>query len=102
MVDTYLPQINGVATHVKTLKEGLEAIGHTVLVVTVDTSAKHHYIEDGVLRCPAAALKYFYDYGVASSHSAERDRLLDDFAFDVIHIHTEFGVGWSGVETAGG
>ena len=100
MVNTYLPQINGVATHVKTLKEGLEAIGHTVLVVTVDTSAKHHYIEDGVLRCPAAALKYFYDYGVASSHSAERDRLLDDFAFDVIHIHTEFGVGWSGVETA--
>lgn len=29
-----------------------------------------------------------------------RDRLLDDFAFDVVHIHTEFGVGWSGVETA--
>lgn len=98
--DTYLPQINGVATHVKTLKEGLEAIGHTVLVVTVDTSAKRHYIEDGVLRCPATPLKYFYDYGAASSHSGERDRLLDDFAFDVVHIHTEFGVGWSGVETA--
>lgn len=98
--DTYLPQINGVATHVKTLKEGLEAIGHTVLVVTADTSARRHSIEDGVLRCPAAALKSLYDYGAASSRSAERDRLLDDFAFDVVHIHTEFGVGWSGVETA--
>ncbi|MCM1430727.1 MAG: glycosyltransferase [Muribaculaceae bacterium] len=98
--DTYLPQINGVATHVKTLKEGLEAIGHTVLVVTADTSARNHYINDGVLHCPAATLKHLYDYGAASSHSRERDRLLDDFAFDVVHIHTEFGIGWSGVETA--
>ncbi len=32
--ETYLPSINGVVTHVKTLKEGLEALGHTVLVVT--------------------------------------------------------------------
>ncbi|MCM1124990.1 MAG: glycosyltransferase [Lachnospiraceae bacterium] len=98
--DTYLPQINGVATHVKTLKEGLEAIGHTVLVVTADTSARGHYIHDGILHCPSATLKHLYDYGAASSHSRERNRLLDSFDFDVVHIHTEFGVGWSGVETA--
>ena len=35
--ETYLPSINGVVTHVKTLKEGLEALGHTVLVVTADS-----------------------------------------------------------------
>lgn len=98
--DTYLPQINGVATHVKTLKEGLEGIGHEVLVVTADTSAKNHYIEDGVLHCPATALKFLYDYGAASSHSTERESLLNRYSFDVVHIHTEFGVGWSGVETA--
>ena len=32
--ETYLPSINGVVTHVKTLKEGLEALGHTVLAVS--------------------------------------------------------------------
>ena len=32
--DTYLPEINGVAIHVAALKEGLENLGHEVLVVT--------------------------------------------------------------------
>ena len=32
-VETYVPLINGVVTHVKVLKEGLEALGHEVLVV---------------------------------------------------------------------
>lgn len=98
--DTYLPQINGVATHVKTLREGLEGIGHTVLVVTADTSAKSHYVEDGILHCPAATLKHLYDYGAAMAHDADRQRILDDYNPDVVHIHTEFGVGWSGMKTA--
>ena len=51
--ETYLPQINGVVTHIKILKEGLEALGHTVLIVTADAKAHRHYIEDGVLHCPA-------------------------------------------------
>lgn len=42
--ETYLRQINGVVTHVKILKEGLEALGHNVLIVTTDANAKHHYI----------------------------------------------------------
>ena len=50
--ETYLPQINGVVTHIKILKEGLEAVGHTVLIVTADAKAHRHYIEDGVLHCP--------------------------------------------------
>ena len=50
--ETYLPYINGVVTHVKLLREGLEKLGHTVLVVTSNPNTHHHYIEDGVLRCP--------------------------------------------------
>ena len=34
--ETYPPQINGVATHVKSLKDGLEQLGHQVLIVTAD------------------------------------------------------------------
>lgn len=98
--DTYLPQVNGVATHVKTLKDGLERIGHTVLVVTPDTSAKRHYVENNILHCPAMTLKRLYEYGAASSHNAERQHILSSYALDIVHIHTEFGVGWSGVEAA--
>ena len=38
--ETYLPDVNGVATHVKILAEGLKKLGHEVLVVTADASAK--------------------------------------------------------------
>ena len=38
--ETYLPYINGVVTHVKILKEGLEKLGHEVLIVTADASAR--------------------------------------------------------------
>ena len=55
--ETYLPQINGVATHVKTLKEGLETLDHHVLVVTADPKATCHHLEHGILRCPASDVK---------------------------------------------
>ena len=32
--EAYLPRINGVVTHIKLLKEGLEELGHQVLIVT--------------------------------------------------------------------
>ena len=98
--DTYLPQINGVATHVKTLKEGMERIGHQVTVVTADPGVPAHCIEDGILRCPATEIKELYGYGMASSRSAEREQILADLSFDVIHVHTEFGIGLSGAEIA--
>ena len=41
-VETYLPYINGVVTHIKVLKDGLTALGHEVLIVTADPHAKHH------------------------------------------------------------
>lgn len=98
--ETYIPNVNGVVAHVKTLKDGLEKLGHEVLVVTADKHARHHYIEDGVLRCPAAEIKRFYGFGVAPPLSRKRMRMIADFAPDVIHIHHEFGIGLSGIVAA--
>lgn len=98
--ETYLPQINGVATHIKTLKEGLETLGHRVLVVTADPKAAGHYVEHGILHCPAAELKDLYGYGMAASYSPERMRFIKEFSPDIAHVHTEFGIGSTGLETA--
>jgi 1,2-diacylglycerol 3-alpha-glucosyltransferase len=95
--ETYLPVINGVVTHVKALKEGLEELGHEVLIVTADSSVKNHEIEDGVMYCPAVRLKKIYNYDVASPLSAERHRRIKEFNPDIIHIHNEFGIGISGI-----
>ncbi len=94
--ETYLPYINGVVTHVKALRDGLEKLGHEVLVVTADTKTRRHYIKDGVLNCPAKTFKKIYNYGLASPISARRLILLKRFRPQVIHIHNEFGVGLSG------
>ena len=99
-VETYLPLINGVVTHVKILKDGLEQLGHTVLVVTADKEARHHYVKDDVLHCPAIEVKRFYGFGVAPPLSHTRLAFIKDFNPDVIHIHTEFGIGLSGVMAA--
>lgn len=98
--ETYLPYINGVVTHVKSLKDGLERAGHKVLVVSADIKARHHYIENGVLWCPAKEFKRFYDYGLASPVSLKRLRMIKRFHPDIIHIHNEFGVGLSGIAIA--
>ena len=98
--ETYLPCINGVVTHIKTLKDGLEALGHEVLIVTADSKVKNHVISNGVMYCPAVRLKKIYNYDVSSPLSTERMQLLRDFNPDIVHIHNEFGIGISGIRLA--
>ena len=95
--ETYLPHINGVVTHVKILRDGLVQLGHEVLVVTADAGAQHHYVEDGILHCPAHTSKKFYNYSLSLPISNSRLRLVREFAPDIIHIHNEFGIGMSGL-----
>ncbi len=99
--EAYLPRINGVVTHIKLLKEGLEARGHQVLIVTADGDAKQHYLQDGVLHCPAIKLKKKLS-GFETSLPLSRTRLryVRDFAPDIIHVETEFGMGLCGVSIA--
>ena len=95
--ETYLPHINGVVTHVKILRDGLVQLGHEVLVVTADAGARHHYVEDGILDCPAHTSRRFYNYSLSLPISNSRLRLVREFAPDIIHIHNEFGIGMSGL-----
>ncbi|MDR2656154.1 MAG: glycosyltransferase [Oscillospiraceae bacterium] len=100
-VETYLPFINGVVTHVKALKEGLESLGHNVLVVSAYPNARRHYIKDGVLHCPSLRLKKLYGFGLAAPVSRTRMKYLEEFNPDICHVHQEFGIGLFGVLAAG-
>lgn len=94
--ETYLPDVNGVATHIKTLKDGLEAMGHSVLIVKADASSRRNYIEKDVMHCPAVVAKKIYNYSISSPVSLERLILLKKWNPDIIHIQNEFGIGLSG------
>ena len=93
--DTYTPDINGVVSSIVTLQKELEKNGHDVFVITNHRSllAKR---EGNILRLPGMELKWLYGYKLSTPyHFSARDEIRD-MHLDVIHVHTEFGVGMFG------
>lgn len=92
--DSYPPYINGVSTSVAMLKKALEKQGHTVYVVTVSSHAlKYEYDEkEKILRIPGIPVG-IYDYRLSRIYPVSMINKMKNWKLDVIHSHTEFGIG---------
>lgn len=92
--DTYPPYINGVSTSIVMLKRALEKKGHQVFVVTVNNEiTKYRYEENGkVIRIPGLPIG-IYDYRLSGIYPIRCVNKIKKWKLDVIHSHTEFGVG---------
>lgn len=90
--DTYPPYINGVSTSVLMLKQGLEKLGHKVYVVTVNSENFHYKKEDDVLMIPGVPIGIM-DFRMTSLYPIKAQKIIKSWNLDVIHTHTEFGVG---------
>ena len=92
--DTYAPFINGVTTSVLMLKKGLEKLGHTVYIVTVnDKTLKYKFEENGkVVRVPGIPIG-IYDYRLSGIYPIKAINIIRKWKLDVIHSQTEFGIG---------
>ena len=92
--DVYPPYVNGVSTSVLMLKRSLEALGHQVYVVTVNNeNMKYKYEEDGnIIRVPGLPIG-IYDYRLTGINPVKAIKEIKKWRLDVIHSHTEFGVG---------
>lgn len=92
--DTYPPYINGVSTSVFMLKKALEKKGHQVYVVTVnDNSLKYQFEENKkVIRIPGLPTG-IYDYRFSRIYPVKIVKIIKKWKLDVIHSHTEFGIG---------
>jgi 1,2-diacylglycerol 3-alpha-glucosyltransferase len=84
VTDSYYPTRDGVVTSITIAKEGLEKLGHEVIVVAPDPGKDQRI--DGVHYFKAAKFKSYPGYFVPlyPSNKAEILRLIDP---DVIHIH---------------
>lgn len=91
--DTYLPDINGVATSVETLRKALEEHGHDVFVIANHKGLIHLKREGNILRLPGIELKWLYGYAMTSPVQLKAKEEIKMMNLDVIHVHTEFGVG---------
>ncbi|CAM3585857.1 glycosyltransferase [Erysipelothrix urinaevulpis] len=91
--DTYEPDINGVVISIKTLKNALEKLGHTVYIVTNQPSITQTSYDNNILRLPGVELKFLYGYVMSSPLHMQAMDFIEEMDLDVIHVHSEFGVG---------
>jgi 1,2-diacylglycerol 3-alpha-glucosyltransferase len=91
--DTYPPEINGVSisvfNHAKVMKEQ----GHDVFVMTTNPFSSLTLEEPGLIRLPGIELKKLYGYRMSSFFSAKAYQTIKKWQPDVIHIHTDAGIG---------
>ncbi|MCK9166053.1 MAG: glycosyltransferase family 4 protein [Acholeplasmatales bacterium] len=96
LTDAYQPIVSGVTTSILMLKEGLEALGHQVYVITTSAKGAKEYdkTEKGIIRLkgipfPKKGLKHFRYIPFVRGHLKK----IINLDLDVIHIHTEFSLG---------
>lgn len=91
--DTYTPDINGVVSSIVTLQKGLEAAGHEVYIITSHKGFIHSTKEGNVFRMPGLELKWLYGYILSTPYHFTVKAEIEKLNLDVVHVHTEFGVG---------
>lgn len=92
--DTYPPFINGVSTSIMMLQRSLEKMGHEVFIVTVNDEkiAYRYENEQKIIRIPGIPIG-IYDYRLTGIYPLKAINKIKKWNLDVIHSHTEFGVG---------
>lgn len=92
--DTYPPYINGVSTSVAMLESALKKKGHQVYIVTVnpDNLTYKYEDDDHIIRIPGIPTG-IYDYRLTGIYPLKALQKIKKWNLDVIHSHTEFGVG---------
>lgn len=91
--DTYAPDINGVVSSIMTLQESLIEQGHDVFIITTKHGLLSIKFENNVLRLPGIEIKKMYGYILTTPMQFRAYNIVKEMKLDIIHVHTEFGVG---------
>lgn len=94
--DTYFPQVSGVATSIRTLKEELEKLGHEVYIFTTTDRGVNRYEDPTIIRLPSVPFVSFTDRRVVYRGLLTSYRVAKSYRLDIIHTQTEFGMGMLG------
>lgn len=94
--DTYFPQVSGVATSIKTLRDELIAQGHHVYIFTSSDPRATDSPEDGIYRFPSVPFVSFKDRRIAFTGWLKVLRIARKMDLDIVHNQTEFSLGVMG------
>jgi 1,2-diacylglycerol 3-alpha-glucosyltransferase len=91
--DTFPPEINGVSVSVDLHQRILSKQGHEVLVITTNPFGRHLDMQPNLIRIPGLELKKLYGYRLSTFFSAKVYQQVKKWQPDLIHIHTDAGIG---------
>lgn len=92
--DTYFPQVSGVATSIKTLKDQLENDGHQVYIfTTTDPHVDKSACEKNIFRFSSIPFISFTDRRIAVRGMIQAYQIAKKLNLDIIHTQTEFSMG---------
>lgn len=95
--DTYYPQVSGVATSIKTLREQLEKQGHTAYIfTTTDPNVDKSIYERNIFRFSSIPFILFTDRRIAVRGLFHAYQVAKELNLDIIHTQTEFSMGLIG------
>ena len=95
--DTYYPQVSGVATSIKTLRNQLERLGHTVYVfTTTDPNVEKNVYEPNTYRFTSIPFISFTDRRIAVRGFFHALQVARELQLDIVHTQTEFSLGLMG------
>ena len=99
VTNTYLPFIGGVPISINRLVKGLRSEGHEVTIIAPEYPDLETLEDENVIRI--GLLKYFkpdgFSFPVSNIFSSEFKKTFNEKAFDVIHVHHPFWMGWKGL-----
>lgn len=95
--DTYFPQVSGVATSIKTLRDQLEKQGNQVYIfTTTDPQVERNVYERNVFRFQSIPFVSFTERRIAVRGLFQAYQIAKELNLDVVHTQTEFSMGWIG------
>lgn len=100
--ESYLPMLNGVVTSIHTLRRELEKMGHEVYVVCTTAELKEKENDPHVLRLKGFTVptKSLNNFQLVRHAYRKFKKQYSNIKFDIIHIHTEFPLGRTGIKVA--
>ncbi|AQW21688.1 1,2-diacylglycerol 3-glucosyltransferase [Lentilactobacillus curieae] len=95
--DTYFPQVSGVATSIKTLKNELKRQGHQVYIfTTTDPHVEKKTFEQDIFRFSSIPFVSFTDRRIAVRGLFQAYEIAKELNLDIVHTQTEFSMGMIG------
>ncbi|MDB7663172.1 glycosyltransferase family 4 protein [Lacticaseibacillus rhamnosus] len=95
--DSYFPQVSGVASSIKTLKDDLERKGHQVYIfTTTDPHVPDDAVEPNLFRFTSVPFVSFTDRRIAVRGLFHAYAVAKELNLDIVHTQTEFSMGYIG------